>query len=163
MGSPMKFMLTIMQVPPFRHQVVMALQHLVEFARQVGCVHHATPGTIRHFTQRAQHSGGALTKRAMRPIALQLVVFDEVDAGLGECACLRRCFRRAQADAWLQDRADEWSVVHAGQLACAMHPKLRLLVCIQKRGWQCEVQQAQTREGFQLREIARHGGQKVGQ
>ncbi|HEX4155136.1 MAG TPA: hypothetical protein VHY48_05945 [Acidobacteriaceae bacterium] len=49
-----------------------------------------------------QHSGGALREGAVRAIALQLVVLDEVDACLGKNANLRGGFGGARADATCQ-------------------------------------------------------------
>jgi hypothetical protein len=63
------------------------------------------------------HGGYALVERAMRSVGLQLVVLDEVDAGLDQRRdLLSRRFGR-EADARLDDRPDQRPAMNPGELA----------------------------------------------
>ncbi len=131
-----------------RDEVVVAAQHLVDLAGDVGGVHDAPAGAVGHVVQiHASTARGALIERAVRAVALQLVILDEVDAGFGEHADLRRRGFGGHADARLDDGADERPAINAGEGARAGDAELRSLVRVEKCRRKREVQQLEAGEG----------------
>ena len=146
-------------------EVVVAAQHLVDVAGEVGGVHDCVlPVLVAMVDSSTSHHGGdARFERAVRAVGLQLVILDEVDAGFGENAhLLGRCLGR-HADGGLDDGADQRPAVDAGECARARDAELRALVRGQERRRKREVEQLEAAEGFELGEIAGDGGEEIGQ
>ena len=98
----MLFMLTITQVPPAAFDGVMALQHLVDFARDVAGVHHlAARPRAACWLITCHHSVEALFERAMRSVGLQFIVFDEIDAAVRQRVHQLRRSLRAKGRHWV--------------------------------------------------------------
>src|ERR1700758_3718382 len=60
---------------------VMPPSHLVEITRQIERIHHLLPRTRGVIVDYAHAPLDTLVKRTSRPIRLQFIVLDEVDAG----------------------------------------------------------------------------------
>ena len=86
------------------------------------------PGAVGVAVDDRHHRPGALLERAVRPVGLQLVVLDEIDAASGEDLDQRRGALRGQADARLDDGADQRPGRDARQAAGAVDAELRALV-----------------------------------
>lgn len=92
--------------------LVMTAEHLIETAGEVGGIKNAVAGAIPNIVKGVEHSGDAFGERAVGCVGLELVVFDEVDAGFGEQADLCGSGGRVHANRRLQDGADERTSVH---------------------------------------------------
>jgi hypothetical protein len=99
----------------------------------------------------------------MRAIGLQLVVLDEVHAGLGEHLHLRRGLLERKAYARLDDGADDGPAVDAGEPPRSVHAELRPLIRGQKSWRQGDVEQLEAGERLELERIACDGSKKVGE
>ena len=97
----------------------------------------------------------------MGPVGLQLVVLDEVDAGLDEFTHDFRQFLGAEPDAGLDNRADHHAGVAAHELARAREPERRAGVAIGERPGEVQVHELDRGEIAHLEEVARHCGLKV--
>ena len=103
----------------------------------------------------AHHRVDALVERRVRRVGHQLVVLDEVDPRRGELSrpASAVCCGR-QADAGLDDRADDRAVVDAGELPGAVDAELRAGIGVREGGRDFEVHQLQPGELPQLVQVA---------
>ena len=108
---------------------IVTVQHLVNLARDVGRIHGAAAGLVCVVIQLAEHSCHALVERAVRPVALQFVVLDEVNASFSQHANLRVCSSSA-AYAGLDDGTDHRSPIHTSQPSRSFYAELRTLIDI---------------------------------
>jgi hypothetical protein len=99
----------------------------------------------------------------MRTVGLELVILDEVDPGLDQGADLLGGRFRREADARLDDRADDRTVEHARQPARAGDTELRPLIAVEKFGRQLQVDQPQPGKRLELAEIAVDRRQEIGE
>ena len=72
-----------------RHHLVVPAQHVIDFAGDIGGVHHLLSGALGVPRMHAHHRLQAFGERAMRSVALQFVVLDEIDSAFGQRAPLR--------------------------------------------------------------------------
>ena len=93
----------------------MAAAHLIEVAGQVEGEHDLLARALGVIVDHAHNRFDPPLERTVRPVRLQFVVLDEVDAGPAELADQRRRFLGTEADARLDDRADQRSSVDTGK------------------------------------------------
>ena len=101
----------------------MAAPHLVELAGEVEGVHRLLAGPVGMIVDDAHHGSYALVERAVRAVRLQLVVLDEVDPGLAEVLDHGGGRLGVEADARLDDGADQRPAVNVGEPARALDPE----------------------------------------
>lgn len=89
----------------------------------------------------------------MRAVGLQLVIFDEINAGLRERAYKVCSFLGRETDAWFDDRADDRPFVDAAELPGASHSELRTGIAIQESRRERNIEKLQTGKWLQLEEI----------
>ena len=92
----------------------MPASHLVEIAGEVEGEHHLLSCAQGMIVDHAHDGFDALVERARRTVRLQLVVFDEIDAGAAEVVDQRRSVLGTEADTRLDDGADQRPPLHAG-------------------------------------------------
>ena len=111
-----------------------------------------------------RHFGGdARVERTGRPVRLQFVVLDEVDAGAAQFVDDVGRFLRPETDARLDDRADLWAAMHARQSPRALHAETRTPIGRGEFVRQPDVEQPQSGDRFQLEEISGHRREQVRQ
>jgi len=91
--------------------------------------------------QDTQDGGSALIEWAVRTVRLQIVVFDEIDAGFGEDFDLRRGLLRRHAHAGLDDGADQRPPKDSREAARSCNAELRTLIGGEESRRQRHVQQ----------------------
>ena len=122
-----------------RNNFVIMPLHRVEFVANVEGIHHALASAIGVGVDDPHDGVHTLVKRRVRRIRHQLVVLDEINSGFAEnFHQLRRLLRR-QADAGLDDCADERTALDFCQLARTSHTKFRSAKMIGERRRQFHV------------------------
>ena len=126
------------------HQIV-AAQHVIDVAADVECIHRLFAGLISDPLDLRHDRGHALGQWCIGWIGIELVIFDEVEPGQCELAhklCELLC---RQADAGLDNRADQRTPIHLGKLSRAFDAKAGAGVA-RGKGWrQLQIEQADTR------------------
>lgn len=144
------------------HEVVPAT-HLVDLAGQVEGEHHLLSGALGMIVDDAHHRAGAGLERAGGAVGLQLVVLDEVDAGLAEGGDQGGGLPGIEADAGLDDGADQRPPLDAGKPPRAGDAEAHAGIGGGEARGQPQVEQAQAGELAQFEEIAGHGRDEIGQ
>ena len=110
--------------------------------------------------QHRHHRRQPRSKRLVRRIGHQFIVLDEINPRSAQRIHQLRRLLGTQANAGFDDRAHQGSPVHTRQLARALDAKRRpLKLCgISRR--QIQIEQAQSRDLTELKQIARHRGQE---
>jgi hypothetical protein len=144
-------------------QRVVAPAHLVELAGEIEGEHGHLAGPVGLCLDHAHHRADALVEGAIRAVRLELVILDEIDAGLAEL--LHDCGRRfgIEAHARLDDSADQWPPLHARELTCAVDTEERAGVGLGEGRRHPNVEQPQSTDRPQLEEIAGDRREKIRQ
>ena len=123
---------------------IVAVAHLIEIAREIEGIHDLLARSVGVTIDDAHHGPGPIVKRAMRSIRLKFVVLDEVDAsfaqGLGQGCCLVW----PEADARLDDGADQRKVSDTGEASRSRNPEFRAGICVRECSGQTDVEEAQS-------------------
>ncbi len=143
--------------------VIVALEHLVEVAGDVGGVHDALAGAVGVAVDDVHDGGEALVEGAVRAVGLEFVVLDEVDASFDERADLCGGGLGRHAYGGLDDGADDGAAVDSGELAGSGYSELGALIFGEEDGGQGDVEEFEAGELLEFGEIARDGGEQVGQ
>ena len=122
----------------------MAVAHLIELAREIEGIHHLLARSVGVIIDDAHHGADALVKRAMRSVGLKFVVLDEVDAGFAQSLGQGCCLVRPEADARLDDGADQRKVSDTGEAARSRNPEFRAGICVRECSGQTDVEEAQS-------------------
>src|SRR3954468_7219756 len=107
---------------------VVAAAHLVQFTGEVEGEHHLPAVPLGMTVDHRHHRADALVEGAVRAVALELVVLDEVDAGLAQRRDDIGGLPRAEADAGLDDRADQWPSLDPGEAAGSRNAEFRAAI-----------------------------------
>jgi hypothetical protein len=145
-----------------QHRVVPA-QHVVDAAGDVDRVHRHAAEAVGMLVQHRRHGLEPGVEGRVRRVGDQLVVLEEVDAGGAEIVYQRRRLRGGEADARLDDRADQRPARDAGEPPRAVDAELRVGEGRGVRLRQVEVEQAQAGDLAELEQVARDRGVKAGQ
>ena len=139
------------------HCVVVG-EHAVEPVADVEGHHHLAARRLGRLVHRFHHRLHAVGERRVRRIRHQLVVLHEVDTGESEGADEVGGLPRREADARLDDRADDWPPLHGCEPARALDSELRPGELRSQIGRQRYVQKFQARQQPEFKEVARHHG-----
>jgi hypothetical protein len=90
-----------------------------------------------------QHRSCPGIEWAVGPIGLKLVILDEVDPGLAKCAGQGCRLLRPEADAGLDDGADQRPPLHTGKPAGTLDSEPRAGIGVGEGAGQPDVEQAQ--------------------
>jgi hypothetical protein len=113
--------------------------------------------------QNGRHRLDARFEGAVRAIGLQLVVLDEIDARRAQLVDQLRGLGGVEADAGLDDGADQRALVDAGKAAGAFNAEGGTGIGTGEGIRQLDVEKPQAAELAQLEEIAGDGGDEVGE
>ena len=144
------------------HEVVAAL-HLREIAGDVEGVHDLLAGTRRGFVDLAHHRAGAGLEGRVAIVGLQLVVLDEIDAGGGEGFDEDGDGLGVEADAGLDDGAEERAAFDAGEAAGSFDAEARAGIGRGEGERDAEIEELDAGELLQFEEVAGDGGEQVGE
>ena len=122
----------------------MAAAHLIEIAGEVEGIHHLLARSVGVIIDDAHHGPGPLVERAMRSVRLKLVVLDEVDAGFAQGLGQGGGLVGPEADARLDDGADQRKVSDTGEAPRSRNPEFRAGICLRERSGQADVEEAQS-------------------
>ena len=141
--------------PGREHHVVVG-QHPVEPVADVERDHHLAARLLRRLVHRLHHRLDPVGERRMRRIGHQLVVLHEVDSGERQRADEVGRLPRGEADARLDDRADDRPALHAGEPPRALDPELRTGELGGELRRQNHVEELEAGEQPEFEEIPRH-------
>ena len=125
------------------HDQVVAAAHLIEFPRQIECIHDLAAAALGVFAYHLHTKPHTFVKRTSRAIGLQLVVLDEIDTGGTQLFDHGGRVRRTQTHRGFDDGAYQRRLRHAGQGAGTGYAKGRAGVGIGECAWQIKVKQTQ--------------------
>src|SRR5262245_27098756 len=98
----------------------------------------------------------------MRGIALQLIILDEVNAASGQFQGQRWGLGQRQADAWLDDRTDQQSVLDAAEASRTLYSEGRTGIDMPEGVGEFDVQETQGGYFGQFEQVAGNSRQRVG-
>ena len=143
-----------------QHRVV-AAPHLVDRAGDVDRVHRHAAEPVGVRAEHRHHRLEPRVERRVGRVADQLVVLDEVDAGRAERIDQRGGLLRRQADARLDDGADQRPALHARLLARACDAEAGPAKPRAYVGRQVEIEQAQAGDLAELEQVAGDRGEQA--
>ena len=111
----------------------------------------------------AHYGPHAIVKGAAGTVRLEFVVLDEVDPDFAQRLGQGRRVFRSQADARLDDGADQRAFLHAREPARAGDTEFRAGIAFRERVRQPQVEQAQAGDLFQLEQVAGDRGEQIGE
>ena len=142
------------------HQIV-AAQHVIDIAADIECVHRLLAGLIRYALDLGHDCRDALGERRIGRIGVELIVFDEVEAGQCEVAHQLAKLLCGQADAGLDDRADQRTPIDLGELTRAFDSEAGARIALGKGLRKLQIEQADPGQLLELIEVSGDGREQI--